>query len=97
MMRRNQSVVKYVTNSNVRFGIVKDFIQFRDALDTVRNVALLTPLECSYTNEDKIHAVIHHRHILDVVELPAILNECMLVEVDQASYVCEIVNRYDRD
>lgn len=97
--KRNQSVVKYTNqiSKKVCFGSVKEFIQFTDTANCIKNVAFVEPFDCNYNQDDKIHKVIPKKECIEVIPVTAILKICVFVEVARNSYVCEIPNKYDRD
>lgn len=98
MFRRNQSVVKYISsNEIICFGSVKDFVQFTDTANAIRNLALVVPFKCNYQESNRIHLVFPEKGSLNAIPIATILNVCIIVEVDDSTFVCEIPNSHDRD
>ncbi len=101
MVKRQQSVIKYTDGTNggaLGFGNVQCFIRFVDSCHTVQNVALVKSfkLQSSFNANDHIHHVTPVQEIDRVVRVADIKSCCMHVKTGK-DFICEQVNKFDRD
>ena len=99
LVRRNQSVIKYVQDESCSFGSVKFFTMLETPTGEV-SVAVVKPshLINIYNERDHIHCVNNEScDEVDVIPIGDILSSCIYIQIEKNHYVCEVPNRYDKD
>ena len=98
LIRRNQSVVKYMEGDVCKFGSIDYFAEI-EYLSMPINIALVNPFQCVgiYNPNYHIHCFKPLVDKVDVVDLKNILTSCVHVKVGSEDFICEFPNRYEQD
>lgn len=99
LIRRNQSVVKYIAGGVSKFGSVQFFAEVPCEASLV-NVAVILPFCMDFYNKnDHIHLVQKEPNldIIDIVLLHDIICPSLCVETNDQMFICEFPNKYERD
>ncbi|XP_078497132.1 uncharacterized protein LOC144753257 isoform X1 [Lissotriton helveticus] len=99
LVRRDQSTIKYLDNSEIQFGKVLKFIQVTDINRKTHNLALLNPMPCvnTYSSDCNVHQVNPSWNKIIAVYISEIVGSCCFVCTTKLSFVCEFPNHYERD
>ncbi|XP_071478605.1 uncharacterized protein [Diadema antillarum] len=100
LVRRNQSIIKYVQDRSCTFGSVKLFTMLETPTGEV-SVAVVKPFHLMemYNERDHIHCVKNSCDEAEVHVIPIgdIIGSCMYIQIEEDHFVCEVANRYDKD
>ena len=101
MVRRNQSVVKYLNrDSNFEYGSVKYFVQIPASIHaSAVNIAIIEPfqLKGEYDASSFIHPVEPQLNEVKCIHVQNIVSVCIYVNTGSSSYICFAPNQCDRD
>lgn len=96
MVKRDNSTIQYELGTNILFGNVRFFLEVTVG-EKCRIFAIVEPLRCvNYDTLSNILAV-REDHELQLVELEAIKTSCLLIHIENKSYICRFPNKLECD
>ena len=97
--RRHNSTIKFTIDSCEQIGQIKTFVELTDSNGIVHFFAFVQVLQCSSFSEATVSGLYMAEHTSTVIAVNAIniIDKCMFMQIEDKSYVSEIIDPFERD